>query len=385
MNLLFCGDIRFTGEIFNEEQSENILADVIPYAEKSDIVIANCETVLADKDTVNPIVKAGPNLIDSPENIIFFKSLKTNIAVLANNHIGDYGEKGTVDTISLFEKHHIKTVGAGANITEAYKACYIEKDGVTISFLAICENEFGIAAEKTAGTAGFKIGLLHNRIREEKEKSDFCIVIFHGGNEHNPMPSPKVRERYRLLCDIGADAVIAMHTHCPQGYEIYHGKPIVYSLGNFFFKPREEGKKDPNSPWFYGYMANLTIENGIFLVEAIPYKFDAERTKITVFRKDDKNAMLDYIDTLSKNILDDELLKNYFKGWVYRYPWSPIQINDINSCLKVDLPYTGEYNLLSCEAHNEKLQEAYRIMMTRDIESAAYWAKKSEELQKMPV
>ena len=38
-------------------------------------------------------------------------------------------------------------------------------------------------------------------------------------------------ELYRHFIDIGAAAVIAMHTHCPQGYEIYNGAPIVYSKG----------------------------------------------------------------------------------------------------------------------------------------------------------
>ena len=110
MNILFCGDIRFTGKKLNKDDSERILCEVLPYAEKSDFVIANCETVLADVNTVKPIVKAGPNLIDSPENILFFETLKTDVAILANNHIGDYGEKGTMDTISLFENNNIKTI-----------------------------------------------------------------------------------------------------------------------------------------------------------------------------------------------------------------------------------------------------------------------------------
>ena len=254
-----------------------------------------------------------------------------------------------------------------------------------ISILAVCENEFGMATDNTAGTAGFKIGLLHNRIKEEKEQSDYCVVIFHGGNEWNPMPSPRVRERYRLLCDIGADAVVAMHTHCPQGYEIYNSKPIVYSLGNFFFKPREEGKKSEDSSWYYGYMVRLRISEGNLSVEPIPYRFDTEGTKITVFKSENKIKMLDYINKLSEYIKDDKAVENHFTGWVYRYPWSPVQIKDINCCLETDYRYVGEYDLLNCESHNDKLIEAYRIMAEKDIEKARYWAEKSKELEKMPV
>jgi poly-gamma-glutamate synthesis protein (capsule biosynthesis protein) len=31
----------------------------------------------------------------------------------------------------------------------------------------------------------------------------------------------------------GADAIIGHHPHWPQGIEMYHNKPIIYSLGNF--------------------------------------------------------------------------------------------------------------------------------------------------------
>ena len=37
------------------------------------------------------------------------------------------------------------------------------------------------------------------------------------------------------LIDAGADAVIGDHTHCLQGIDFYKGKPIVYSLGNYWF------------------------------------------------------------------------------------------------------------------------------------------------------
>ena len=35
--------------------------------------------------------------------------------------------------------------------------------------------------------------------------------------------------------DAGADAVIGAHPHILQGIEYYNGKPILYSLGNFWF------------------------------------------------------------------------------------------------------------------------------------------------------
>jgi poly-gamma-glutamate capsule biosynthesis protein CapA/YwtB (metallophosphatase superfamily) len=39
----------------------------------------------------------------------------------------------------------------------------------------------------------------------------------------------------RALIDAGADLVVGHHPHSLQGIEVYQGKPIVYSLGNFIF------------------------------------------------------------------------------------------------------------------------------------------------------
>ena len=38
--------------------------------------------------------------------------------------------------------------------------------------------------------------------------------------------------------DAGADVIIGAHSHCLQGMEYYDGKPIVYSLGNYWFNDK---------------------------------------------------------------------------------------------------------------------------------------------------
>ncbi len=383
MKLLFCSDISFRDSIIDADKAREILSEVKPLCQDADFRIANCETVLAVKEACEPIEKSGPNLISDPANISFFEELQTDVAVLANNHAGDYGDKGLGDTIKLLADHNIRHVGAGENLTEAYAACVLEKDGVKISLLAVCENEFGIATQERPGTAGFRIGLLHNRIIEEKQKSDGVIIIFHGGNEFNPMPSPRVKERYRMLCDIGADAVIAMHTHCPQGYEIYKGKPIVYSMGNFYFPSREQ--RPANNYWYYGYMSLLTIEKKNVSLEIMPYRFHQDATAISVFKGAEKQKMLAYIGRLSEYIKDDSLVRNYFTGWAYLHPWSPRQIITIRDREEAQISYAGQYNLVSCEAHNEQMIEAYRMMFARELDKGQEWAEKVSKLQEMPV
>jgi poly-gamma-glutamate synthesis protein (capsule biosynthesis protein) len=57
----------------------------------------------------------------------------------------------------------------------------------------------------------------------------------HWGWENEAEPCARQRELAHLLLDKGADAVVGSHPHVTQGAEVYKGKPILYSLGNFVF------------------------------------------------------------------------------------------------------------------------------------------------------
>ena len=196
--------------------------------------------------------------------------LGADIVTLANNHTGDFGAGAIKDTLALLNENGIRYLGARENIDEAYNACRLERDGISVSVISVCENEFGIAAKNSYGSAGYNARLLLNKIREEKEIRDNVIVVFHSGNEFNPLPSPDTQDRYRLICDMGADAVIGCHTHCPQGYEIYNGKPIIYSMGNFLFKSNIQ--RETHNSWYYGYMTELEIGKSRTSFKLIPYR-----------------------------------------------------------------------------------------------------------------
>lgn len=382
MKLLFTGDINFRGlGVLPKENIEGLLKEVLPIAEKADFRIVNLEAPLGKRDMFSPIYKSGPNLICEPENVEFLKALKTDVATLANNHIGDFGADAIRNTIDVLNENGIAFAGAGENLSAAYKACYIEKDGERVAILSVCENEFGMATDTAWGSAGYNPRQIFKAINNEKKNADYVIVVFHGGNEFNPLPSPDTKERYRLICDMGADAVIAGHTHCPQGFEIYDNKPIIYSMGNFLFK--SEPTKDVNDSWHYGYMTMINIENGKFSVEAIPYKFNPQATKITVFDVKDKEQMLNYIETLSNIIVDDELLEKHFWGWVYLHQWIPGIPKDF---LNLEGYFgAGNYNLIRCESHLSQAQKFFELCYLDKGNEAKAWSETISKLTKMPV
>ena len=115
--------------------------------------------------------------------------------------------------------------------------------------------------------------IVKKAMKESRASGALPVVYFHGGNETNPFPSPGKVEMYRSFVDMGAAAVVAMHTHCPQGYEMYNGCPVIYSLGNFYF-PHGETASSLLPSWFYGYMTELDFTENEITVKNIPYKFD---------------------------------------------------------------------------------------------------------------
>jgi len=70
---------------------------------------------------------------------------------------------------------------------------------------------------------------------ELKKETDLIIVNIHWGVEYQHYFNSVQQKAGRLLVDSGAELVIGHHPHVVQGLEIYQGKPIFYSLGNFIF------------------------------------------------------------------------------------------------------------------------------------------------------
>ncbi len=352
--IAFTGDICFHDQPEADfEYSKKILADVMPVFESADLVAMNLENPLAPEGMGEPIPKAGPNLIGGEQTIGFLLAAGCGFAVLANNHTGDFGAEPLYNTLRLLDENGIGYAGAGKNLDEAYKAFRITKNGISLSIVCVCENEFGVAEADKPGTAGFEIGRLTERLVEERDISDFVVVMIHGGNEHNPLPSPMARSRYRLFTELGADAVIGGHPHCPQGIEYYKGKPIVYSTGNFLFK--DFGEVD--AAWTLGYIAKLTLNKGESpKVEAIPYRFESDGSAINLLKGEEYEIFMRHLDKISAIIPDDRALHDYFDGWCWLHRDFLLQATPGKEMLEFDRHYHNAYlvyNRLICEAHLE--------------------------------
>ena len=200
----------------NSHEPTYFLQNVAPVFERDDYTIVNLENVLSD-NVLTPVDKGY-----TPAYWYYSKTANTEILTsasvecvnLSNNHTGDYGIEGQIDTIAAVE-------AAGLLYGTSDKTLYLEKNGYTVAI--ICN---GLWSEWQANT-------IVDRLKDAEQYSDFQIVFYHGGTERVHTPEQWRIRVSRKLVDNGADLVIGNHPHVLQPIENYNGVDIIYSMGNF--------------------------------------------------------------------------------------------------------------------------------------------------------
>lgn len=207
-----------------------------------DVFMVNNEFTYSDRGT--PTANKKYTFRAKPERVEVLQTLGTDIVLLANNHVFDYGADAFADTLSVLEEAGIPYVGAGRNLEEACKPYCFEWDGIKIAYVAATRAEkYKLTPEATADTPGVLRCYDPERflqvIEEAASQADYVVASVHFGTEYEAMADDAQRELAYAMIDAGADAVIGSHAHVIQGMEFYQGKPIIYNLGNFWFNGKE--------------------------------------------------------------------------------------------------------------------------------------------------
>jgi poly-gamma-glutamate synthesis protein (capsule biosynthesis protein) len=184
--------------------------------ESDDITLVNLEGPLTNH--TQTVDKTYPIKCE-PEHVACLTNSSIEAVNLANNHIYDCGQKGFEDTKNTLDANGIGYCGEETTYTTI-------KNGVKVTFL---------------GYRGFSAtSELKTKIRQDIEdartnRAEIVCVSFHFGEEHVNYSNSTQEELARYAVDCGADIVIGTHPHVIQGIEVYNGKTICYSLGNFSF------------------------------------------------------------------------------------------------------------------------------------------------------
>src|SRR5699024_1471447 len=116
----------------------------------------------------------------------------------------------------------------------------------------------------------------------------------HGGHEYYNLPSPRMQEQYRFYAEQGADLVVGHHTHCVSGFEVHHGTPIFYSLGNFLFT-----KNNSNEEWYTGLVLEVKVSEGELTTQLHPISQSKEGFALTLLQDGEKRNILQRVQQYS--------------------------------------------------------------------------------------
>lgn len=156
---------------------------------------------------------------------------------LANNHTGDYGAEGLLDTIGAVKRNGIQPIGAGRNLRQALQPRVVKRLGLRVAFVGFSEIapiEFSAGADRP-GTAWANPSEIVAAVRAARRKADIVIATFHWGIELQTLETQRQRDLADVAVKAGAQIVIGAHPHTLEPVRRQGGALVAYSLGNFVF------------------------------------------------------------------------------------------------------------------------------------------------------
>lgn len=213
-----------------------------------DFVFGNLESPFSGGDHFVRSSDPTSSVLNAPKaNIQGLSEHNFKILNLANNHVLDQGVAGLRYTLEQLKARGIKTIGAGNTLDEAWAPEVVEAHGIRVGFVGASYtsvNDNGKSRNRYVARMDDRARLAA-AITRSRAESDFVVVTMHAGREYAPRPNREQVEFARAAIDLGADIVFGAHPHVIQPMEVYRGKYIFYSLGNFIFdhetRPTKEG------------------------------------------------------------------------------------------------------------------------------------------------
>lgn len=220
---LFLGDIMLDRGVERLMDKNGLLypiKNMRNFLTGTDAVVGNLEgpVVLEPEDTPDDSMRFNFGL----KALDLLRYARINLVSLANNHTSDGGKDGLSQTRRLLGERDIKYFGdpVGCDKENVFRSDGIVFVGLNKTFPFNCSQaRIEELIKKVAGGSA----------------SDFLVVFIHWGEEYRSASNAEQKELAHLMIDSGADLVMGAHPHVVEEIELYNGKFIFYSLGNFIF------------------------------------------------------------------------------------------------------------------------------------------------------
>jgi hypothetical protein len=213
-----------------------LLREVTPILARADVAFANLEGPLADDGTSEKCARSKPGRCYAfrvPTRYAdHLASAGFDVVSLANNHVGDFGDAGRASTRAALDAAGVRYAGAPGEVAR------LDVRGTRLALVAF---------STSSGTNDLRDLEAAARIVESAAgDADVVVVSFHGGAEgadrqHVPHGGEEflgedrgdLRAFAHAVVEAGADLVVGHGPHVVRGMEIYRGRLVAYSLGNF--------------------------------------------------------------------------------------------------------------------------------------------------------
>lgn len=266
--LLAVGDV---GPYY--EPARDFLKFAKPVLETGDVRFAHCEKIFSTRGTMQ-VHSDGHYTRQDPARARIFAECGFDVVSIAGNKTMDWGAEAMLDTIELFRKMGIRTVGGGANAEEARTPAVVEKAGVRAAILAYtCVLREGYeATAHSPGVAAVRIQTYYRPIdwqpgtppaivtipdaedlralvadiTRARALAPVVVVSMHWGIHNIPrILADYQRVVAKAVFDAGGDLILGHHPHIPKGVEVIDGRVCFYSLSHFLWSQRRIGEHVP--------------------------------------------------------------------------------------------------------------------------------------------
>ena len=237
--------IGFTGDVnMGRTLGKKLLADSTLYPfmhldsimHTVDLNVINLEGIISEQ---NGITQIGWQRFTAPP--ISVKTLKkgnVKVVSVANNHAIDFGGESLMECFKILKDNGIEWIGGGETYEDAFIPVFIKKGDVSVGIVGVTSvSNYMFRREDSVMLARADTSMI-KKILNIMDTVDYRVIFYHGDYEYSLTPSKNKVNFARWCIENGFDLFIGHHPHVPQSIEIYRGKFIFYSLGNFVFKQK---------------------------------------------------------------------------------------------------------------------------------------------------
>lgn len=225
-NIFASGDTmvgRYVETLMNRNGAQYPFSEISSHIKQHEIAFTNLEGPIPV--THRQTADFTTNFSFKPETVSTLKEAGFNLVTLANNHTADKGIDNLANTRTQLESGNVNFFGDPLAESDSY-TLHQEVNGQHIIWLGFHDATRRLDIQKATESVS---------LNNQQYPEAVIFVSVHWGPEYQLSSYPRQQEVGHSLIDAGADFIIGHHPHVVQDVEVYNGKPIFYSLGNFVF------------------------------------------------------------------------------------------------------------------------------------------------------